>query len=149
MVLEVTAPADRRARPATGVGVLDTLRCAGGVLAPMLAQGWANLRPRREHLRARFQRRVDAYVRAAEPVSLAGVMAGEAWLAGAPQRGWTVYPFSAGPGVCPTRNLVLLATTTLPAALLQRFPDLPAPRPLPEPLPRTLDHTGLQPALQH
>jgi cytochrome P450 len=223
------------------------------------AANWAYLRPRQEHLRARFQRRVDAYVRAAAPGSLAGVMAGapaaggvdpagqiphwlfaydaagitafrtlallgsdparrdtaagddaplypflracvqdtvrlwpttlvvlresttptrwggaelpsgttfvlpssyhhrddslghaadafvpEAWLAGAPQRGWTVYPFSAGPGVCPGRNLVLLTTTLVLAALLDRFPALRTTRPLTAPLPRTLDHTRLQ-----
>jgi cytochrome P450 len=228
------------------------------------AANWAYLRPRPEHLRERFQRRIDAYVRAAEPGSLAGVMAGtpaaggvdpagqvphwlfaydaagitawralallggdhgrrdtaaadeaplypflracvldtvrlwpttlvvlresttstgwdgvdlpagttfvlpsayhhrgdalghaadafapEAWLSGAPRRGWTVYPFSAGPGVCPGRDLVLLTTTTLLAALLRRFPNLRALRPLPEPLPRTLDHTGLRLALMH
>ncbi|GGM40658.1 cytochrome P450 [Dactylosporangium sucinum] len=223
------------------------------------AANWAYLRPRQEHLRGRFQRRVDAYVAAAEPGSLAGTMAGtpaaggvdpagqvphwlfafdaagmtalrtlallgsdparrataagdapplypfvracvqdtarlwpttlivlresttatdwggttlragttfmlpssyhhrdetamhnadafdpEAWLSGAPRRSATIYPFSAGPGACPGRNLVLLSTTTLIAALLARFPDLRNPCPLIEPLPRTLDHAGLR-----
>ncbi|WP_238006798.1 cytochrome P450 [Dactylosporangium sp. AC04546] len=223
------------------------------------AANWAYLRPRQEHLRARFQRRVDAYVAAAEPGSLAGAMAGtpaaggsdpagqvphwlfafdaagitafrtlallggdpgrrataagdvgplypylracvedtvrlwpttlvvlrestkatewgdttlpagttfllpssyhhrdetamhqadafapETWLTGAPRRSATIYPFSAGPGACPGRNLVLLTTTTLLAALLERFPGLYAPEPLHEPLPRTLDHSGLR-----
>jgi cytochrome P450 len=228
------------------------------------AANWAYLRPRQEHLRARFQRRVKAYMRAAEPGSLAGVMAAttavggvdpagqvphwlfaydsagitafrtlallgsdpsrrataagddgplypylracvqdtvrlwpttllvlrestertawggvelparttfvlpssyhhrrddlgdaadafapEAWLAGAPERDWTVYPFSAGPGVCPGRNLVLLTTATLLAELLRRFPALHTPHRLRAPLPRTLDHTGLRLALTH
>ncbi|MFD0578945.1 cytochrome P450 [Dactylosporangium darangshiense] len=226
------------------------------------AANWSYLRPRQEHLRARFQRRVEAYVRAAEPGSLAGVMAAtpaadgvdpagqvphwlfaydsagitafrtlallgcdpsrlataagdegplypylracvqdtvrlwpttlfvlrqsteptdwggvelparttfvlpssyhhrsddlghaadafapESWLAGAPGRGWTVYPFSAGPGVCPGRNLVLLTTATLLAQLLRRFPALHTPHRMRTPLPRTLDHTGLRLAL--
>jgi cytochrome P450 len=41
------------------------------------AANWAYLRPRKERLRARFQRRVDAYVARAEAGSLAGALAGE------------------------------------------------------------------------
>ncbi|GAA3454125.1 cytochrome P450 [Dactylosporangium matsuzakiense] len=218
------------------------------------AANWAYLRPRPEHLRARFQRRVDAYVARAEPGSLAAAMAAnpaaagvdpagqvphwlfafdaagisafrtlallgsdparqataardqgpvypyiracvqdtvrlwpttlvvlrestvdtqwpggtlpagtelilpssyfhrdgehaddfapETWLHGEAMRSWSVFPFSAGPGVCPGRNVVLLTTSTLIAALLDRFGPLRTAAPLRSPLPRTLDYTG-------
>ncbi|WP_433222877.1 cytochrome P450 [Dactylosporangium sp. CS-047395] len=68
----------------------------------------------------------------------------ESWLSGAAQDSWSTFPFSAGPGVCPGRNLVLLTTSTLIAALLDRFAPLRTVHPLRAPLPRTLDHSKLR-----
>ncbi|MFG2041796.1 cytochrome P450 [Dactylosporangium sp. NPDC048998] len=68
----------------------------------------------------------------------------EVWLSGGARRSWSVFPFSAGPGACPGRNVVLLTTSTLIAVLLNRLGPLRTLRPLRTPLPRTLDHTGLR-----
>ncbi|MGQ7297102.1 cytochrome P450 [Quadrisphaera sp. KR29] len=69
-------------------------------------------------------------------------LAPELWLDGSGQedpRGavdWPLVPFSAGPGMCPGRGVVLLTTSTLLAALAQEAwrpvaPRLRADRPLP------------------
>jgi hypothetical protein len=58
---------------------------------------------------------------------------------------WALMPFSRGPAACPGRNLVLLTTGLLLAALRERHTLVPV-RPL-DPdvsLPGTLDHTGLR-----
>jgi cytochrome P450 len=68
----------------------------------------------------------------------------EDWLDGTAGRRWSVFPFSAGPAVCPGRDVVLLTVSTLLSALLHRFPGLHAVEPLRAPLPATLDHTGLR-----
>jgi hypothetical protein len=68
----------------------------------------------------------------------------EVWLAGGARRSWSIFPFSAGPGACPGRNLVLLTTSTLIAALLERLGPLRTADPLRAPLPRTLDHTRVR-----
>ncbi|MBT2491508.1 cytochrome P450 [Streptomyces sp. ISL-96] len=44
----------------------------------------------------------------------------EIWLDGTAQTGPELVPFSAGPGVCPGEDLVLLVTSTLVAALMER-----------------------------
>jgi cytochrome P450 len=56
----------------------------------------------------------------------------------------SVFPFSAGPAVCPGRDVVLLTVGTVVSAVLRRFPDLRAVDPLRPPLPGTLDHTSLR-----
>jgi cytochrome P450 len=43
----------------------------------------------------------------------------ERWTAGNADQTWALLPFSAGPAVCPGRNLVLLVTSSILAALLQ------------------------------
>ena len=56
-------------------------------------------------------------------------------------------PFSAGPGACPARDLVLFLTSTLLAAVLHRHElRLVAPRRLlaDRPLPGTLNHTAIR-----
>lgn len=67
----------------------------------------------------------------------------EVWLSGAHRRGWSVFPFSGGPGECPGRDLVLLVTTTVLAELL-RGNRFEAADPLRAPLPGTLDHTSIK-----
>jgi cytochrome P450 len=69
------------------------------------------------------------------------------WLDGQAPGNWSLIPFSGGPGACPGRNLVLLVTSTLLAALLRdhRFrltsrPDLRPDRPLPH----TLNHAAIR-----
>jgi hypothetical protein len=55
---------------------------------------------------------------------------------------WPLLPFSAGPAVCPGRNLVLLTTSAFLAVLLERLrPQLVEPHPLTAPfeLPGSLD----------
>jgi cytochrome P450 len=71
----------------------------------------------------------------------------EQWLDGTARSDWSVFPFSAGPAVCPGRDVVLLTVSTVLAALLRRFPALQTAPPLAAPLPYTLDHTGLRLAL--
>jgi cytochrome P450 len=68
----------------------------------------------------------------------------EDWLDGEAHHRWSVFPFSAGPAVCPGRDVVLLTVSTLLFALLQRFPALHTVEPLRAPLPATLDHTGIR-----
>jgi cytochrome P450 len=74
----------------------------------------------------------------------------QAWLDGRADDNWSLLPFSAGLAVCPGRNLVLLTTSLLVAAILeQRELRLLTGRLDPaRPLPRTLDHTTLRLALR-
>jgi cytochrome P450 len=68
------------------------------------------------------------------------------WLDGRVSQG-ALIPFSAGPASCPGRDLVLLTTATMLAALLERHEFQPVDRPdlYPgRPLPRTLDHFRLR-----
>lgn len=53
-----------------------------------------------------------------ERLEFADRFAPELWVAGAPERDWPLVPFSAGPAECAGRNLVLLVTSALLAALL-------------------------------
>lgn len=66
----------------------------------------------------------------------------ELWLRERTSEDWPLIPFSAGPAICPGRNLVLLVTSSMLAALLERH-DLrlrPATRlDRRHPLPGTLD----------
>ena len=69
------------------------------------------------------------------------------WLDGEAPDNWSLIPFSGGPGACPGRNLVLLVTSRLLAALLRdhRFrltsrPDLRPDRPLPH----TVNHAAIR-----
>lgn len=49
----------------------------------------------------------------------ADVFSPDQWLDGTADRSWSLVPFSAGPGECPGRNLVLLTTTLFLAELLK------------------------------
>lgn len=67
------------------------------------------------------------------------------WRSGQAADNWALMPFSRGPAACPGRNLVLLTTGLLLAALRERHTLAPV-RPL-DPgasLPGTLEHTGLR-----
>ncbi|MGA5166406.1 MULTISPECIES: cytochrome P450 [Streptomyces] len=71
----------------------------------------------------------------------------EIWLDGTAQDTEALVPFSAGPGRCPGEDLVLLVTSTMLAALLERhtyLPERPGRLRPDRPLPRTLDHFGLR-----
>ncbi|MDN3296133.1 cytochrome P450 [Streptomyces ficellus] len=71
----------------------------------------------------------------------------EIWLDGTAQDTEALMPFSAGPGECPGQDLVLLVTSTMVAALLERhtyLPERPGRLRPDRPLPRTLDHFGLR-----
>lgn len=71
----------------------------------------------------------------------------EIWLDGTAQDTEALMPFSAGPGECPGQDLVLLVTSTMLAALLERhayLPERPGRLRPDRPLPRTLDHFGLR-----
>ncbi|RLL70294.1 cytochrome P450 [Streptomyces sp. Z26] len=72
----------------------------------------------------------------------------ELWRDGGTQAPWPgLVPFSAGPGRCPGRDVVLLASATSLAGLLARHDAAPAPGTLPgpeDPLPATLDHFALR-----
>ncbi|QWF77798.1 cytochrome P450 [Amycolatopsis sp. CA-230715] len=71
----------------------------------------------------------------------------ESWLDGSAQRKPALVPFSAGPGECPGRNVVLLVVSTMLANLVRakRF-RLVSPPPLSPgaPLPPTIDNFGLR-----
>ncbi|MFD6674845.1 cytochrome P450 [Rhodococcus zopfii] len=71
----------------------------------------------------------------------------EVWLDGRAEMHPEVVPFSAGPAVCPGRNLVLLVTSTLLVRLLAAadFRVVSEPVPVPDrPLPYTFDNFGVQ-----
>lgn len=72
----------------------------------------------------------------------------EIWLEGTAHTGPALVPFSAGPGVCPGEDLVLLVTSTLIAALMERHDvRLRAPERLlrpDRPLPYTFNHFALR-----
>ncbi|MFJ8588595.1 cytochrome P450 [Streptomyces sp. NPDC093595] len=71
----------------------------------------------------------------------------EIWLDGTAQDTEALMPFSGGPGECPGQDLVLLVTSTMLAALLERHTyllDRPGRLRPDRPLPRTLDHFGLR-----
>ncbi|GGX28268.1 cytochrome P450 [Streptomyces chryseus] len=71
----------------------------------------------------------------------------EIWLDGTAYTGPELVPFSAGPGVCPGEDVVLLVTSTLVAALLERH-DIrlrgPGGPRSGRSLPYTLDHFALR-----
>jgi cytochrome P450 len=78
------------------------------------------------------------------------------WLDGTAQDSWSLIPFSAGPGACPGRNLVLMVTSTLLATLqrqhhfaLTRGPHLPPGQPLPHTLNHATIELSLLPARPH
>jgi cytochrome P450 len=85
---------------------------------------------------------MSAYFHRDPAMHFADSFAPEVWLSGAHRRGWSVLPFSGGPGECPGRELVLLVTTTVLAALL-RGNRFEAARPLRAPLPGTLEQTAV------
>ncbi|MFF8831723.1 cytochrome P450 [Streptomyces sp. NPDC015131] len=71
----------------------------------------------------------------------------EIWLDGTAEDTAALMPFSAGPAGCPGEDLVLLVTSTLLAALLERhtyLPERPGRLRPDRPLPRTLDHFTLR-----
>ncbi|HEY2700749.1 MAG TPA: cytochrome P450 [Pseudonocardiaceae bacterium] len=85
--------------------------------------------------------------RDADTLPYANVFSPRIWLDGTARRNPALVPFSAGPGECPGRNMVLLATSTMLAALLARHDFTLIGKPAiddPGRLPATLDHTGLR-----
>jgi cytochrome P450 len=56
-----------------------------------------------------------------EELPYADRFAPEIWLEDRSAEDWPLVPFSGGPGMCPGRNLVLLTTSTMLAALLSRL----------------------------
>jgi cytochrome P450 len=94
---------------------------------------------------------VPAFHRDDELLPYAHQFAPDAWLDGRAQQQPQLVPFSAGPAECPGRNLVLLATTTMLANLLQalelRLTSTPRLSPA-EPLPMTLNQLTLDFAAQ-
>ena len=71
----------------------------------------------------------------------------EIWLDGRADNNPALVPFSAGPGACPGRNLMLYVSSTLLATLIQRQDfQLTAPSPVdpPRALPRTLNNFALR-----
>lgn len=71
----------------------------------------------------------------------------ELWLGDTPPESWPLIPFSAGPAICPGRNLVLLLASAFLAELLdgRQVRLLPPARLSPErPLPATLNHVALR-----
>jgi cytochrome P450 len=69
------------------------------------------------------------------------------WLDGRTDGEWRIIPFSAGPAVCPGRNVVLLTTSHAVSQVVSRY-DLdvdPATRAkLVDTMPTTLDHTAIR-----
>jgi hypothetical protein len=71
----------------------------------------------------------------------------EVWLDGRARDEWSLVPFSGGPARCPGKDLVLMTTSAVLAALLERHDVGLAAGRLPaagRPLPHTLDHTRLR-----
>jgi Cytochrome P450 len=71
----------------------------------------------------------------------------DVWLDGRARGEWSIVPFSGGPARCPGRDLVLLTTSAVLAALLERHDIGLAAGRRPEPgrpLPHSLDHTRLR-----
>jgi cytochrome P450 len=81
-----------------------------------------------------------------ETLPYADRFAPETWLAQPGHAASGLIPFSAGPGACPGRNLVLHVTSTLLAALLDQHDYRLTKARLDHrrPLPRTLDHFTLR-----
>ncbi|WP_020672835.1 cytochrome P450 [Amycolatopsis nigrescens] len=82
-----------------------------------------------------------------ETLPYADRFAPDVWLDGQAACKPALAPFSGGPGACPGRNLVLMTTTAMLAALIRRHdyalisaPDLDPNRPLPA----TIDNFGLE-----
>ena len=70
----------------------------------------------------------------------------DAWLDGRAGASWSIVPFSAGPAVCPGRNVVLMVTSLVLAEMLRLVsPELSQPGRLVagQPLPATLEHSTL------
>lgn len=94
---------------------------------------------------------VPAFHRDDELLPYAHQFAPDIWLDGRAQQQPQLVPFSAGPAECPGRNLVLLATSTLLANLIDalelRLTSTPRLSPT-EPLPMTLNQLTLDFAAQ-
>jgi cytochrome P450 len=56
-----------------------------------------------------------------ETLPFANTFAPDIWLEDRSEQDWPLIPFSGGPGMCPGRNLVLLTTSTMLAALTTRL----------------------------
>ena len=88
---------------------------------------------------------VSSYLHRDPALPYADRFAPEIWLDGRADDTGALVPFSAGPGTCPGRDLVLFTTGTLLDALLDGYLFRPVPRLDPAgPLPGTLDHTALR-----
>lgn len=69
----------------------------------------------------------------------------EIWLDGRSDRQWPLIPFSAGPAVCPGRNVVLLITSAAASRVVANYdldPDPVTARKLGGAMPTTFDHTA-------
>jgi hypothetical protein len=69
------------------------------------------------------------------------------WLDGRSDRGWPLVPFSAGPAVCPGRNVVLLTTSAATSQVVAHFDldlDPETRRKLAGQMPATFDHTKIR-----
>ena len=90
---------------------------------------------------------INSYFQRDPALPYADRFAPEIWRDGRAQDNWSLVPFSAGPGACPGRDIVLQMTSTLLATLLDRYRfRLVRKHPLNPagPLPSVLDHTGLR-----
>jgi len=80
-------------------------------------------------------------------IDFANRFAPDVWIGDHPELDWPLIPFSGGPGICPGRNLVLLVTSAMVAALVEsgevRLDSSPGMDPGRR-LPGTLNHYGLR-----
>jgi cytochrome P450 len=83
-----------------------------------------------------------------EALEFANRFAPEVWLDGRSDREWPLIPFSAGPAVCPGRNVVLLTTSAATSQTVAHYDldvDPATRRVLTQPnLPATFDHTSVR-----
>jgi Cytochrome P450 len=89
----------------------------------------------------------SAFHRDSETLPYADRFEPDVWLDGRARAEWSIVPFSGGPARCPGRDLVLLTTGAVLAALLERYDVGLAKDRRPEPgrpLPHSLDHTRLR-----
>jgi cytochrome P450 len=87
----------------------------------------------------------SVFHRDAQALPYANKFEPEVWLDGRSDGSWPLIPFSAGPGVCPGRNVVLLITSAATDQLLDTFEleaDRATARKLAGDMPATFDHSA-------
>jgi len=80
-----------------------------------------------------------------EALDFANTFEPEIWLDGRSDEEWPLIPFSAGPAVCPGRNVVLLTTSAATIHVVANYdldPDPTTARKLADTMPTTFDHTA-------